>query len=189
MSISDQVMLGIFLGMMILGFGMAGGIVTGLFLNRLDQRRKHRETVNWRESAKSTERRCPVHGCTYPHLFATRCRTETVLDDVAAERHRQFAKYGNNEDNRLGINGESWLAMYTHDSAHEIEQAARREYEDWEARGLTVTRAMLAREEFCEFMAAPTKENMREEAIQVAAIMVALVESLDSGVYDDEFTK
>lgn len=132
--------------------------------------------------------RCPRHGdrMVIPEDGSPRCRTREVLEDVDRERRRQYSMYGNNESNALGIDGKSWLPMFTGASAHEIEAGARRHYENWEDHGLTVTRAMLAREEFCEFMAATSKENLREEAIQVAAIMVALVESVDAGVYDDQ---
>ena len=108
-------------------------------------------------------------------------QTSNVLMMVFEERVRQEARYGNaNKTTESGTGpGTRWLLPYTFDSAQQIQQQLRYDYEDWEAEGNKVTWAHLVREELAEaFELEPGDPNLEVELIQVAALCVSWVERL-----------
>ena len=122
--------------------------------------------------------RCSVHGGEYfPQTF--RCQTWMVLDDIRAERARQFAQYGTNEDLQDGT-GEPWLAPLSMEDAAHIEQALRFDYEVYEKTRGKITWMHLVREEVTEAFAEMDPERLREEVIQLAALCVSWVEKMDA---------
>ena len=107
--------------------------------------------------------------------------TVDVLMEVFAERQRQEARYGDaNRKTQSGTGpGTRWLLPYTFDSAAQIQQQLRYDYEDYEAEGNPVTWAHLVREELAEaFELEPDDPNLPVELIQVAALCVSWVERL-----------
>ena len=123
---------------------------------------------------------CAVHGGRY---FAPtrRCQTMTVLAEVQAERARQFAEYGTNEDLADGT-GEHirWALPVSDKRAGVIEEHFRWDYETYEKTQGTVTWMHLVREELAEAFAETDPAKLRAEVLQVAALCVSWVEKLDS---------
>lgn len=108
-------------------------------------------------------------------------RTTPVLLDVAAERSRQVARYGHNDDLQDGTGPRTaWLLPVAAHPATEIEQIFRGDYEDYEEETGKPTWAHLVREEIAEAFQEADPERLREELIQVAALAVSWVETLDA---------
>jgi hypothetical protein len=102
----------------------------------------------------------------------------SVLAEVLAERVRQVARYGSNDNLEVGMGPQvRWLGPYTHDSAEDIEQVLRNDYEDFEEETGLPTWAHLIREELAETFMEADVVKREEEAIQVAALLVSYVES------------
>lgn len=103
--------------------------------------------------------------------------TDKVLDEVAAERVKQFDRYGSNDDLENGT-GDTWLDPVSWISAEETEREFRRSYEKHEARNGRPTWMHLVREEVAEAFQEDDPVRLREELIQVAALCVSWVEKL-----------
>lgn len=105
-----------------------------------------------------------------------------VLDDVGRERVRQVNRYGHNDDLDLGMGPDiRWLLPYTSDSAHSIEKGLRDDYEDFEEDAGKPTWLHLIREEVAELFQEGDLRRVEEEAVQVAALCVSLVETIRKG--------
>ena len=106
-------------------------------------------------------------------------RTRAVLDLVFAERQAQEVRYGAvNLTTQSGSDPNTrWLLPYTTDSAAQIQQRLRADYEDYEAEE-PVTWLHLVREEICEAFQESDPTRLAEELIQVAALCVSWVERL-----------
>lgn len=124
--------------------------------------------------------RCPSHGG-FQIEGAPTCQTDQVLADVRAERARQFAQYGTNEDLELGMGPTvRWLAPYTpHDALH-VERTLRQDYEDKERFHGKPTWMSLIREEVAEAFSEGDPAKLRAELLQVAALAVSAVEKMDA---------
>lgn len=105
-----------------------------------------------------------------------------VLDLVRNERARQIETYGSNDGLDLGFGGNvstyPWLSPYTEDAAAVVEETLRTDYEKFEARNGSPTWMHLIREEVAELFDTDTVEDAIDEAVQVAALCVSLVEHL-----------
>lgn len=122
--------------------------------------------------------RCENHG---GPLVEGRCASYTVMQEVIAERARQFARYGTNDDLPDGTGPETrWLGPYSGDSAEVVEQRLRDDYEDFEEAVGKPTWLHLIREEVAESFKESDPARLREELIQVAALCVSWVETLDT---------
>lgn len=109
-----------------------------------------------------------------------RQETQTVLEDVAAERAEQIARYGLNDDLEYGTGPDvPWLTPFTVEGARDVELAFRDDYEFREARTGKPTWMDLLREELAEVACETDRTRMRAEAIQVAALAVSLCERID----------
>jgi hypothetical protein len=126
---------------------------------------------------------CLVHGGVVRHGM---CITGVVLEKVAAERERQFARYGTNEQLEDGTGPDvKWLAVFpgavpplTASPATRIERLLRNEYLLHEAtadNGLP-TWMHLVREEIAEAFQEDDPARLVEELIQVAALCVSWIE-------------
>lgn len=107
--------------------------------------------------------------------------TSEVLMMVFEERVRQEVQYGEaNLKTQSGTGpGTRWLLPYTFDSAAQIQQQLRYDYEDFEAEGNPVTWAHLVREELAEaFELEEGDPELVTELVQVAALCVSWVERL-----------
>ena len=122
------------------------------------------------------EGRCTQHGGTA--LLNSVCRTSSVLQDVAAERARQFATYGTNENIKDGT-GRAWLFPLSQKSPAAIEAEFRENYEAHETVYGAPTWVHLVREEVAEAFAETDPDRLREELLQVAALCVSWVEKID----------
>lgn len=104
--------------------------------------------------------------------------TRTVLMEVLAERRRQVAQYGHNDDLEMGMGPDvRWLLPYTPGSAAEIEQTLRDDYEDFQAETGKPTWTHLIREELAEAIKEDDVVAREAELLQVAALAVSCVES------------
>jgi hypothetical protein len=107
-------------------------------------------------------------------------RTRAALDLVLEERQAQEARYGS--ANVLLENGTGpetrWLGPYTGQSAAQIQQILRGDYEDYEEEVGLPTWAHLVREEVAEAFQEDDPDRLREELIQVAALCVSWAERL-----------
>jgi hypothetical protein len=90
-----------------------------------------------------------------------------VLDEVAEERARQHAKWG--EQNLPNGTGREWAAD-AQEAREECDRAFSRGFGEW---------AHVLKEEVYEAFAEDVPERLRAELIQVAAVAVAWVEALD----------
>jgi hypothetical protein len=101
-----------------------------------------------------------------------------VLAEVLEERHRQVARYGHNDDLDMGMGPNvRWLLPYTQDSAVDVEQALRTDYEDYEDDTGQPTWTHLLREEFAEAVMEADPVKREQELIQLAALCASCVES------------
>ena len=115
---------------------------------------------------------------------------EAVLWKIRLERESQILKYGHNDDIMLGfgttVNSHPWLAPYSGDDSTTVENEFRVDYEAYSEFHGNPTWMHLIREEVAELFDAKTRENMIDEAVQVAALCVSLCEQLMAGRGDDE---
>lgn len=110
-------------------------------------------------------------------------RTINVLEKVFEERNRQVQRYGHNDDKTDGTGpGVQWLGNMMdrnadYPTAEEIEKIFR---EDYEASGgdNEVTWMELVREEVAEAFAESDPDRLEEELIQVAALCVSWIETI-----------
>lgn len=107
---------------------------------------------------------------------------ERVLHLVREERTRQIQEYGENDDLPCGFGSSvapyPWLLPYSDSDGGRIEAAFRAEYERYEIKHGKPTWMHLIREEVSELFASRDRENAVDEAIQVAALCVSLVEKM-----------
>lgn len=123
--------------------------------------------------------RCAVHGG--PMYGDDACQTHIVLEEVKAERARQFRQYGTNDDLQDGTGRQArWLKPYTGAPAFIVERQLRDEYEEYEKTYGAPTWARLVREEIAEAFAESNPVRLRAELLQVAALAVSWVETLDT---------
>ena len=105
---------------------------------------------------------------------------ERVLQMIRHERERQIQQYGSNANLARGFGSKvsscPWLVPYAPNNAQQIETAFRENYEQYERDNGEVTWMHLIREEVAELFASRYRENTIDEAIQVAALCVSLVE-------------
>lgn len=95
-------------------------------------------------------------------------------------RHEQVRRYGHNEDLDDGTGPDSqWLVPVTFDTAETIQVELRAEYEDHEERTGSPTWMHLVREEVAEAFQEDDPVRLREELLQVAALAVSWIETLD----------
>ena len=111
---------------------------------------------------------------------ARRRATRAVLDDVAAERKRQFARYGSNSDLEDGTGPDAqWLQPLSIFRADDVKEAFREDYGYYHSQG-RVTWMHLVREEVAESFQESDPKRLREELVQVAALAVSWIETLDA---------
>jgi hypothetical protein len=107
-----------------------------------------------------------------------------VLSEVLAERHRQVAQYGLNDECLDGTGPEVlWLEKTDVNldlrDATEIEDAFRIQYERYcRAHGGVPTWMLLVREEIAEAFKESDPERLTAELVQVAALCVSWVEAI-----------
>ena len=108
-------------------------------------------------------------------------RTRAVLSLVFDERQAQEVRYGSvNETTQSGSGPNArWLLPYTSESAAQIQQVLRNDYEEFEDEG-PVTWLHLVREEVAEAFQESDPTLLAQELIQVAALCVSWVERLDT---------
>lgn len=107
-------------------------------------------------------------------LWEIGCRL--VLEDIIAERRRQVAQYGHNEDTPDGTGPETrWLGPFTGLPAHLIQEVLREDYEDYEEEA-PVTWVHLIREEIAEAFETSDPDRLYAEVTQVAALCVSWLE-------------
>lgn len=94
----------------------------------------------------------------------------SALADVAAERFAQIEKWGDQTGLTFGTTGTYEDLQRSYDARRACERAF--------AAGDGNYRAIIT-EEFWEVMAATSRDNLREELVQLAAVAVAAVEALD----------
>jgi hypothetical protein len=94
--------------------------------------------------------------------------TDAVLALVRAERGRQDKKWGA-QDHAIGIRPTPYSAS--------VEESAKRMCERAFACGVGTWQDIL-REEFYELMNAPSEDRVCEEAVQLAAVLVQMVECI-----------
>jgi hypothetical protein len=111
--------------------------------------------------------------------------TQRVLSDVAEERHRQRQRYGLNRDLEDGTGPDvRWLAGAGREldlsTAAALEGSLRAVYEQHEQRHGRPTWRHLVLEEVAEAFAESDPVRLRAELLQVAALAVSWVETLDA---------
>lgn len=107
-------------------------------------------------------------------------KTLVVLGRVLAERRSQERRYGATNGKLVSGTGPQtrWLLPYTTQSAAEIQEELREDYEEWEDEQGLPTWAHLVREEIAEAFQEPDGPALAEELIQVAALCVSWVERM-----------
>lgn len=117
-----------------------------------------------------------------PSVSATTPSREQVLQLIREERTRQLDQYGTNEELALGfgssVSAYPWLFPYTDESAAEVQVSFREDYEDQVRSDGQPTWMHLIREEVAELFETDHRQDAIDEAIQVAALCVSLVEKL-----------
>lgn len=108
---------------------------------------------------------------------------ERVLHFIREERTRQISMYGDNHDLPIGFGGSvttyPWLEPFSNSDAAEVESGFREDYETYKStHGGKPTWMHLIREEVAELFEARDRDHAIEEAVQVAALCVSLVEHL-----------
>lgn len=125
------------------------------------------------------ETRCKIHGGRMG-LHAQGCQTVNVLSDVRAERARQFATHGTNENFLDGTGPDvKWFGDVT---ASQAEQTLRTNYEAYEAEHGVVTFRHLVAEEVAEAFQESNPARLRAELLQVAALAVSWIEKIDARI-------
>lgn len=124
--------------------------------------------------------RCETHGGFFPpNTGLSTCQTIWVLRDVKAERARQFAQYGTNENLEDGTGpNERWLLPITGTNATRLAGALRAAYEEYEAEHGKPTWMHLILEEVAEAFTETDPARLEAELIQVAALCVSWVEKI-----------
>lgn len=122
--------------------------------------------------------RCRLHGGLYI-TDVRHCQTVDVLADVRAERTRQFATYGLNDDLEYGT-GQPWLLPFAWSPPESVQAWFRSDYEEYEAQHRKPTWMHLIREEVAEAFAETDPTRLREELLQVAALCVSWIEKIDA---------
>lgn len=111
--------------------------------------------------------------------MSTRPSTARVLADVAAERVRQVARYGENDDIPFGTGPDAiWLAPYSYDDATQVERGFRADYA-LEGGDAGATWMRLLREELSEVALETDHVRLRAELIQLAALAASWAERID----------
>ena len=122
---------------------------------------------------------CNRHGGAFDANGA--CSSVRVLGDVLGERAHQFARYGTNSNLRDGTGPNvGWLAPCSYIDATLVQTRFREDYERREARHGAPTWMQLVREEVAEAFQESDPVRLREELVQVAALCVSWVETLDA---------
>lgn len=103
--------------------------------------------------------------------YADAQRQARIRDEVRAERARQHDLHGDQSHLPMGL---------PEDEHHRRLRLARLRYDIADSEGQLTYRLILD-EEFCEVLAAETIEEMRTELIQVAALCLQTVETIDKG--------
>ena len=107
---------------------------------------------------------------------------ERVLHFIREERTRQISMYGDNHDLPIGFGGSvtayPWLAPFSDSDGKEVECGFRADYEAYESLHGKPSWMHLIREEVAELFEARDRDHAIEEAVQVAALCVSLVEHL-----------
>lgn len=110
---------------------------------------------------------------------------EDVLALVRAERSLQVFRYGHNTDLEFGFGGNvsdyPWLSPYTGDPNGLVEEAFRADYDRYERQHGNPTWMHLIREEVAEMFSSTDPNDIADEAIQVAALCVSLIEHIIVG--------
>ena len=91
-----------------------------------------------------------------------------VMDDVADERERQHAKWG--EQNHPDGTGAYTYQLQAEEARNDCQAAAQYGVDQW---------ALIFLEEVYEAMAESDPVKLREELVQAAAVAVAWVEAID----------
>jgi hypothetical protein len=106
--------------------------------------------------------------------------TASVLDEVAAERERQNAKWGEqNHPNGTGPDEVSWTALMSKSKTYGMLATRAKQTTDDNAKVGLVTFADILLEEVFEAMAEEDQDKLRTELIQVAAVATQWVEAID----------
>lgn len=108
--------------------------------------------------------------------------TIKVLEEVFAERCRQVARYGQNDDNYDGTGPNvRWLGGVSSPDlpAEKIERLFRAEYDEYEGETGAPTWLHLLREEFAELAMEDDPVLLTQELAQLAALCVSWIESLN----------
>lgn len=144
-----------------------------------NSRRKAHTSFGVRTSCIQVFNECETHRTPWNQQTG-RCQTQDVLQEVAEERSRQVARYGSNHDLADGTGPHTaWLLPLDSSPAKDIEAVFRQDYEDYEDEVGSVTWTHLVREEVAESFQESDPDRLREELLQVAALCVSWIESLD----------
>lgn len=116
--------------------------------------------------------------------------TIAVLEQVFAERCRQVATYGHNEDLVNGTGPDTrWAQPASDMSATELQLILRKDYEEFEDETGNPTWVHLVREEVAEAFQETDPEALGAELLQVAALCVSWVEKLQDQAVNEEDAK
>lgn len=108
-------------------------------------------------------------------------KTIEVLERVFQERTRQVSTYGHNTDLEDGTGPETrWALPASSNSARDLEQMFRQDYEDYEEETGKPTWVHLVREEIAEAFQETDPALLAAELTQVAALCVSWVEKLET---------
>lgn len=129
---------------------------------------------------------CATHGGT---LQLGVCPSRAVAYEVLEERHRQFTRYGTNNSLEDGTGPlERWLVPVSGMTADMLEKEIRSGYEHHEdVHGAPSWRHLLL-EEVAEAFQEEDPVRLREELMQVAALAVSWIETLDHRTAEMEKT-
>lgn len=106
---------------------------------------------------------------------------ERILEDIRKHREVQIAQYGTNDDLEDGTGPHTlWLRELSFDDAREIERKLRHDYQLHSHIYGKPTWMHLVREEVAEAFKESDTDRLREELIQVAALCVSWIETLDA---------
>lgn len=112
-------------------------------------------------------------------MSRTTPRREQVLHLIREERTRQIQQYGSNAELALGFGGtvsSPWLSPFSSNRADEVQRMFRRDYERHVEVHGEPTWMHLIREEVAELFETTHRDTLIDEAVQVAALCVSLVE-------------
>jgi len=103
--------------------------------------------------------------------------TSIVLAEVAAERQHQDAKWGRDRDLPSGTG--SWLQLPFYPHRAEVMAALAKRRTDRAAQASKTTLEQVLTEEYFEALAEDDPTQLRKELVQVAAVAVLWIETLD----------